>query len=275
MDFNLLVSQGRAADVTRYTIEGAAVAARALHERFGPAPLTLGTPSPPARDSWTESLPQAQATLRAVADAIDDSISTGKKTVLVSNTCSVSLASLPVMARHFPDAMLLWIDAHGDFNTPETTTTGYLGGMVVAAACGLWDSGLGAGLAAENVLFVGSRDIDTEEAQLINRSGARTLPVERVSPKAILDAVGTRKLWIHIDWDVLEPGYVPADYAIPGGLVPDQIRSILASIPQGQVLGLEIAEFHSPEDPAERERAVGAILYMIEPLFEKSTELSI
>lgn len=274
MTFNLLVSQGRAADTTKYTLEGAAVTARAIQERFGPAPQTLGKPSPPARDSWTESLPQARPALEAVADAVEASIRSGERTVLVSNTCSISLASLPVMARHFPDAMLLWIDAHGDFNTPETTETGYLGGMVVAAVCGLWDSGHGAGLAPQNVLFVGSRDVDAEEELLINRSGARILPADQVTLEALLAVVGTRKLWIHIDWDVLEPGYVPADYAVSGGLVPDQIRSILASLPQNQVLGLEIAEFQAPDDPAQRQRAVDAILHMIEPILGNPHELS-
>jgi arginase family enzyme len=46
------------------------------------------------------------------------------------------------MLRYRPDAKIVWFDAHGDFNTPETTPTGYLGGMVLSALCGLWESGL-------------------------------------------------------------------------------------------------------------------------------------
>ena len=45
--------------------------------------------------------------------------------------------------RHVPDVRVLWLDAHGDFNTPETTPSGFLGGMCLAAACGRWDAGFG------------------------------------------------------------------------------------------------------------------------------------
>jgi arginase len=48
-------------------------------------------------------------------------------------------------------------DAHADYNTPASTPTGYLGGMVIAALCGLWDSGYGAGLAPDRTILVGAR----------------------------------------------------------------------------------------------------------------------
>ena len=45
------------------------------------------------------------------------------------------------MRRLDPDVRIVWLDAHGDFNTPETSASGYLGGMCLAAACGRWDAG--------------------------------------------------------------------------------------------------------------------------------------
>ena len=55
------------------------------------------------------------------------------------------MGTLPALARTRGDAKLLWLDAHGDFNTPETTGSGYLGGMCLAGACGLWDTGVAPG----------------------------------------------------------------------------------------------------------------------------------
>ena len=51
------------------------------------------------------------------------------------------MTTFQAVVRHAPDVHVLWLDAHGDFNTPETTPSGFLGGMCLAAACGRWDSG--------------------------------------------------------------------------------------------------------------------------------------
>jgi arginase family enzyme len=268
MSIDIVVSQGRIADKTAMTIEGAARTARALAQRTGATPTVVGTPSPPAIDDWRESLPQARETLAGLAKALDAAIARGGLTLLASNTCSASLASLPVVARRHPDAVLLWVDAHGDFNTPETTETGYLGGMVVAAACGLWDSGHGAGLRPQQVIMVGARDIDPPEAELLKTAGVRVIPPAEVSPEAVLAAVGDAPVWVHVDWDVLEPGYVPADYDVPGGLLPTQIRAILAAFPKDRVLGVELAEFNVPADEAKAEAALATILDTVSPLLD-------
>ena len=62
--------------------------------------------------------------------------------MLLAADCSMSMTTLPTALRHQPEARVLWLDAHGDFNTPDTTPSGYLGGMCLAAA-GEWDAGLG------------------------------------------------------------------------------------------------------------------------------------
>ena len=143
MTFNLVVSQGRVADRTAGTIEGAVRTARVLECRYGVKGRSVGKIAPPANDDWHTSLSQAKETLDELRQAITASIESDNLTVMVSSTCSASIASLPVVARRYPDTVVLWFDAHGDFNTPETSGTGYLGGMVLAAACGLWDSGHG------------------------------------------------------------------------------------------------------------------------------------
>lgn len=268
MSFDLIVSQGRIADRTAQTIEGAARTAQALERRYGTKGLFIGEAAPPTDDEWRASLPQAKETLVGLGRAVSASFEGGNLPVVVANTCSASLASLPVLARIHPDAVVLWIDAHGDFNTPETTDTGYLGGMVLAAACGLWDSGHGAGLRPDQVVLIGARDIDEAEGELLGRTGVRIIPSAKATPEAVSDAICGARVWIHVDWDVLEPGFVPADYEVPGGIFPAQLRSIFERVAPAQLVGLELAEFQAPTDDGSRDAALSIILDTVAPLLE-------
>ncbi|MGM9516308.1 arginase family protein [Roseateles sp. DB2] len=267
----LIVSQGRVADRAARMIEGAALTAKALQDRYELRSRVIGRPQPHANDDWRVSLPQAQETLLGLRAAIEDSVKTGQLTVMLSNTCSASLASLPVVAREHPDAVVLWIDAHGDFNTPATTDSGYLGGMVLAGACGLWESGHGAGLRPEQVVLVGARDIDAAERQLLETAGVRIIPPAQTTPARILEAIGDAPVWVHIDWDVLEPGFLPADYSVPDGLRPDQIRALFQAIPADQLRGIELAEFNASTDPVSNEKSLSIILDIVAPVFEPAT----
>lgn len=264
----LIVSQGRVADRAPKMIEGAALTARAVCQRYGTTARHIGNPEPHQHDDWTVSLPQAHDTLQGIKNAISESIKKQRITFMVSNTCSVSLASLPVVAKEHPQAVILWIDAHGDFNTPETTDSGYLGGMVLAAACGLWDSGHGSGINPENVILVGARDIDGKEQELIKKSGVKIIPPIETTPANILNSLNGAPVWIHIDWDVMEPGYLPADYSVPHGLVPEQIKALLDAIPPEKILGIELAEFNASTSEDNNKQAVEIILDIISPVFK-------
>lgn len=267
MTYELIVSQGRIADRTPGAIWGAALTAQAIQKLTGLIPTFVGTPSPAREDDWSTSLPEARATLVALQRAISETLLRGSKPLMVANTCSASLATLPVVAREHPDAVVLWIDAHGDFNTQQTTGSGYLGGMVLAAACGLWDSGHGGGLNPAQVVLVGARDIDPAEGELLRKSGVRILSPADASPEAVLSAIGDAPVWIHIDWDVLEPDYVPAAYAIADGLLPETLRAIFEAIPEKQIAGVELAEFEASRDPVKDATSLGFLVNTVSPLF--------
>jgi arginase family enzyme len=266
--FDLIVSRGRVADRKSLTTEGAIRTARALEQHYGVRQKCIGKPAPATDDDWSVSLPQANDTLVDLSRAIAASIEGGAFSAMVAGTCSASLASIPVVSQHYPDAVVLWVDAHGDFNTPGTTQTGYLGGMVLSAVCGLWDSGHGSGLRAEQVILVGTRDIDQAEDELLRQAGVRIVPPNEVTPATILGAIGGAPVWIHIDWDALEPGSVPADYEVPNGISPGQLRAIFEAIEPSQILGVELAEFQPPDDDGASRRALSIILDTVAPLFE-------
>ncbi len=273
--FDLVVSQGRVGDRSACTLEGAARTAQALEQRYGIKAQAIGQSAPCVNDEWSVSLLQAQDTLTRLGEAIGDIIAGPNLPVIVANTCSASLATLPVVARLRPEAVVLWVDAHADFNTPATTNTGYLGGMVLAAACGLWDSGHGAGLQSRQTVVVGVRDVDAAEGDLLSQNGIRTISPREASPATVLCAIGTAPVWIHVDWDAMEPGYIPADYTVPGGLMPAQLRQIFAAISPRQLLGIEVAEFHTSSNELENQAAVSTILEILEPLLNASAETHI
>lgn len=268
MSYNIILSQGRIADRTNGAIPGAALTAL-LVEKLTAAPVTtIGSPAPAVTDDWSVSLPQARDTLNGISAAMTSALKNGQIPVLVANTCSASLASLPVAARERPDSILLWIDAHGDFNTPITTGSGYLGGMVVAAASGLWDSGHGAGLRPEQVIIIGGRDIDGEEAALLAKAGVRIIPPAQTTPDAILQAIGDAPVWVHVDWDVMEPDFIPAAYKVADGLMPQQLRDLFTTLPRDKITGIELAEFEVSDDPDANKAALAVIEEIITPLFK-------
>ena len=226
----------------------------------------VGTPTPASVDDWREALPAAKATLAGLRDAVAAVLDAGEVPLLVTNTCAASLGTLPTAAARYPDAVVLWIDAHGDFNTPETTESGYLGGMVLAAACGLWDSGHGAGLEPEQVIVVGARDIDPAEAQLLADAGATVLTPAESTPERVAQLVAGREVWIHVDWDVLEPGYIPAAYRVPDGLMPHQVARIFAALPAHLIRGVELAEFEDGDEDVPARLSVELILETFQAL---------
>lgn len=243
--FSLIVSQGRVADRTDGALVGARRVGEALSSLLSLEPTIIGTPTASADDDWSTALPEAAETLTGLRDAVSRAIDAGTTPLLATNTCAASLGTLPTVAERHPDAVVLWIDAHGDFNTPATTGSGYLGGMVLAAACGLWDSGHGAGLDPRQVIVVGGRDIDAAEGVLLEEAGVTVLAPTESTPERVLSLIAGRPVWIHVDWDVLEPGYIPAAYRVAEGMLPHEVAAIFAALPAGAVKGVELAEFEA------------------------------
>jgi arginase family enzyme len=163
----------------------------------------------------------------------------------VLSRCAVSLSTLPVLMRRRPDACVVWIDAHGDLNTPETSASGYLGGMALAGPAGLWDSGLGNGLPLASIILVGARDLDPPEQALVDAGRLMLVPPKGGHLSELHSLIGGRPVYLHLDCDVLEPGIVPTDYQAPGGFTLAELHALCQVLAVGEVVGLEIAEFEN------------------------------
>ena len=150
---------------------------------------------------------------------------------------------------------MLWLDAHPDINTPETTRSGSLGGMPVAVATGRalqrmrLDAGLEPPLSDQHVVMGGVRLTDPLEQDILDNSRIEQVSVDdlrRASPAvfAQLDRLNriSDKLYIHIDLDVLDPAEVPGHgNKVPGGPSSRELATlfeqIFARYPKASAIG--------------------------------------
>ena len=237
-----------------------------LARRFNLPTTFVSTPQPPLNSTlWDEQLSAARADLHTLADTLSTHIGRGQRCVSALGRCAAGLATIPVVARHHPDACIVWFDAHGDSNLPSSNAVPYLGGMVITGAAGHWDSGLGSGLSMSNVVLVGARDLDPHERQLIASGVLTLLPPGPGLAERLGKLVGDREVYVHLDCDVLEPGLVPLEYEVTGGLTLAELHACAVELARRPVLGIEIAEFES--EWADGRRAdPDVLLDAIEPL---------
>jgi arginase len=222
--------RGRTSDRTDGAGAGAEALARALGGRV------VGEPEPGRPRNWDEDLPAARPVLEAAAAEVSAALDQGELPLLTASDCSICIATLPTVARRVPGVRFLWIDAHGDFNTPETTPSGFLGGMCLAAACGRWDAGWPDTIDPTTVHFLGVRELDPGEREDVERAGVRS-GVPEDGP-----------VYVHLDVDGLDPDAMPVQFPVPGGLSPDEVRDTLAALAEdGRLVGLEVT---AVEDPA-------------------------
>jgi arginase len=214
--------------------DGGGAGAQALAERLGGR--VVGEPSPGRPRDWSEDLPAARPVLEAAAAEISAALDQGELPLLTASDCSICIATLPAVARLVPGVRFLWIDAHGDFNTPGTTPSGFLGGMCLAAACGRWDAGWPDTIDPATVSFLGVRELDPGERVEVERAGVET---------GVPDA---GPVYVHLDLDGLDPSVMPVQFPVPGGLAADEVREALARLgAEGRLVGLEVTAFEHPE----------------------------
>ncbi|MBY8875240.1 arginase family protein [Micromonospora sp. PLK6-60] len=256
--------QGPAGDHNDRAVPGAARVADELARRLRLPVTVVGTPRPAAPARWDVELPVALPALRELAATHDAILAADRVPVAALTRCAAALATLPVLARHRPDACVVWFDAHGDLNVPDASASGYLGGMVLSAAAGRWESGLGAGLELGNVVLAGARDLDPDERRLVADGTVALAGVGADLPARLRQLVRGRPVYVHLDCDVLEPGLVPTDYRVPGGLSLADLAGAAAALAEHEIVGVEIAEFEVAADAGTAD--AGPLLDALAPL---------
>ncbi len=177
---------------------------------------------------------------------------------------------------------LVFIDSHGDFNVPETTLSGMLGGMPVAVSAGLalknlrLESGLDPALSTEHILMVGLRDVDPLERELLDSSAVHEISVEDVrnvsarlheEMRRLSEAVDV--IYVHVDMDVLDPEEVPGhSLTVPDGPTSQELAVAITAM-----FGYEkVAAFGVASTPANERDPEGKSLQAAYRLIEAAVE---
>jgi len=257
----------RTSDRTAGGARGAAELAALIARRLGTSARAVGSAGEPRRAGFAEDLRDGRGCLLEAGGQVADALAAGAAPVVCAGDCSIALATLPALARARPRARVLWLDAHGDFNTPATTASGYLGGMALSGACGQWPTGFDGAIAPERVVLAGVRDLDAGERELLERSSVTVVGASLETLVYVQNALDRSPVYVHLDLDVLDPQSFPALFPAPGGLAPEKLYDLLEAVAgECEVMGLEVTAFEAPEDSLERAAAASTAFQVIEPL---------
>ena len=184
------------------------------------------------------------AVMAAVAGRVDEAVADGAFPLVLAGNCSTATGTVSGLAPR--RAGVVWLDAHADFNTPETSVSGFLDGMALAILTGHCWQPLAHGIngyapvADQNVVLAGFRDVDPVERDRLSASPIACLTDQDINGSAMeqelvaaLDRIATRVdgLYLHIDLDVHDPSIAPANqFRPPGGVTPARLRHVVEVI---------------------------------------------
>jgi arginase len=187
------------------------------------------------------------ALYRALSDRVSSAVTGGSFPIVLAGNCGSSLGTVSGVRAASPNDRsglgVIWLDAHADFNTPETTTTGFLDGTGLAALTGRCWRALAASIPGfrpvsdAHVVLVGARDIDPGEERELASSRVMRVEAARMQADGAAAALHSAltelarhvsRVYLHIDLDVHEPGEAQANqYAVPGGLSAETVRDLV------------------------------------------------
>jgi len=196
-------------------------------------------------------------------DAVGAIMDEGSMPLVIGGDHSIACGTIAGVARHFhargEELGLIWFDAHGDFNTPETSPTGNVHGMPLASCLGYGDVRL-TGLAGripmvnpENVVMIGIRELDRAERELLRESGVKVftmsdidrLSMARVAVEAIeIVTNGTAGFHVSFDLDGCDPSIaMGVGTPVPGGVGFRESHYLMeAAALSGKMTSLEMTE---------------------------------
>ena len=164
----------------------------------------------------------------------------------IGGGCGVEVPIVSYLARRHSGLRVLWLDAHGDLNSPASSPSGHFHGMPLRFLLeGSLDEVIGpraATLAPAEVALIGCRDLDPPEAEYIRRRGIALIASRDAASADPFSGEGP--IYIHLDLDVLDPAAYPnVKCPVPGGISIAQAASLIGrAIRASKVVGLSILE---------------------------------
>lgn len=203
--------------------------------------------------------------------ACEDSIDKGFIPFVLGGDHAVSLGSVKASVNKYDNLGIIWFDSHADMNTEETTPSGNIHGMMLAAAMGKGDKRLQCGMKRfidpKHIILAGARSVDPGERELIKNEGITEITTKRINTfhsgfaggmatgaaAQILKTLAEqniRNLHISVDIDMLDPEYAPGTgINVPDGVSPEELYRLLRVVmATGMVRAIDLVEYFPAKD---------------------------
>ncbi len=219
---------------------------------------------------------------RTLAEMTATAVAAGRTPITLGGDHSLAAGSIPGVARTLrarsTELAVIWVDAHADMNTPETSPSGNVHGMPLAAVLGLGPAELvavggGASVRPEHVALIGLRNLDEHEKALVRRSGVRAYSMtdlDRRGVGAILDevlstfAATAGGIHLSLDLDGLDPEVVPGvGTPVRGGLSYREAHLLCEMVAESnRLVAMDVAELNPILDVRNHSAEVGTELIL-------------
>src|SRR3954447_6207613 len=210
---------------------------------------------------------------RALAARVERAGAAGRGPLILSGGCLASLGVVAGLQRRGHEVAAVWIDAHGDCNTPETSPSGYWDGMALAALCGLSLPEVREEVALRPlnpgaVVHLAGRSFDPEETGNLQHLGISRVPPAGIAGEEARELLqrcaAGRSLYLHVDVDGLDPRDAPAvGFPEPDGARLADLLGCRAALPPAAAITFSALSFDRAS-PEEAERTVDACVRLVE-----------
>ncbi len=183
-----------------------------------------------------------------------------KRAILIGGDHSVACASISAINDHNiknknEPLTIIWIDAHADINTYETSVTKNIHGMPVAFLMRLCEQNhvkFNNALLPQNIVYVGLRDVDPPEWEFLKQLNIEYYDMDKINEMGINNVidmlkkkVGNNRVHISLDIDGMDPEYAPSTgTAVPEGLSVDNVISIIQTFKRDKLMTMDIVELN-------------------------------
>ncbi len=224
-------------------------------------------------DPHAKYLKEITSTCIKEADLVLKTLEAGKVPLILGGDHSIAVGTVSAVAEFYrrqnQKIGLIWIDAHSDINTPQSSPSGNVHGMPVAAIMGLWDSdlskiyGFSPKVAPDNCVLVGVRDIDEAEKENIRRAGIEVFTMRDIDERGMRTVIeealriagrGTAGYHVSLDMDWIDPEDAPGvGTPVRGGATYREAHLAMEIIADhGRLLSFEIVEVNPVIDEHNR-----------------------
>ena len=237
----------------------------------------------PITDRRLKYLPEIAAASQQLADRVEAILEGGSTPIVLGGDHSIAIGSVAGLAafhrRRDARVGVIWFDAHGDMNTPETSPSGNIHGMPFAAILGRGApelthvSGFAPKVSPEDCVLIGARSVDREEAAALRVSGIRVVTMRELDERG-MSAVMDEAMWLasrrtagfHVtmDMDFVDPDFAPGvGTPVPGGPTYRESHLAMEKIADsGKMLSFELTEVNPVLDVSNRTAELGVQLIL-------------